>query len=152
VNFIDPFGLEVFGFNTGGGAYTGTSVPVKVQASTAILFESNGRTNRVGIVTTREWGLGVGSGLFWHGVYGDENATIEKYAEAPFSVSGDAMYASYSYTCGDDSSFHEAGFSSGKGPGGAITFPDGSVDFVFEYSFGAADTYWGNLIFDIIHN
>jgi RHS repeat-associated protein len=150
INRVDFDGLDVIGFNTG-GSMAGNKIPVKVGASTAILFESDGKKNKIGIVTTTDKGVGIGKGLFWHAVYGPQGHTIQDYADATVSYNIDAGYVSYSFSFDEKNRFHEIGIASNPGPSTSITFPKGKVIFEFEYSFGAADTFWGELIYDLFH-
>jgi RHS repeat-associated protein len=148
VNLVDPYGLEVFGINFGGSAFYGPGGG----ASTAILIESNGKTNRIGLVTTREVGGGEGAGLFVNGVYGPERSTVESYANTSLSVSGNIGFLTGSFSFGSQEPFYELGVSPIPGESVSITQTFGQVAFVFEYSFGAADTFWGELLYDLLHH
>ncbi|MEH0018422.1 MAG: RHS repeat-associated core domain-containing protein [Desulfobacter sp.] len=146
-SFIDPFGLFVLGINTGGsGFYWGG-----VGKSSALLFESDGKTNKFGLVTTSDKGIGKGYGLFNHIVYSDQG-TIKGYANTSFSNSGSYGYGSYSWSFGqDDAIYYEGGISPIPGASGNLTSTQGKVIFSFEYSFGAADHFWGDLLYDLLH-
>ena len=148
INLIDPLGLEVLGLNIGGA---GSWKLFKGGASSAFLFESDGKSNSFGYVTTQEKGAGVGTSLFWHIVYG-KDVTIDDYANASLAVSADASYLSYTTTYKDvDKYFHEAGISLKPSAGGGVTHSTGQVIFKISYSFGAADHFWGELIYDMFH-
>jgi RHS repeat-associated protein len=145
INAIDPFGLDVFGINTGGSAFWG----VGAGASSAVLFQSDGKTNRIGYVTTQEGGAGAGTGLFVNVVYGPYGTAIEDYANTSVSNSGNLGYGTYSWSFGEnDKVFYEAGISPIPGEAVGLTHTTGQVIFAFEYSFGAADTFYGDLLFE----
>jgi hypothetical protein len=149
VNLIDPLGLEVYGTNFGGSHFR----KIGAGSSTAVLFEANGKANRFGIVFTQEGGAGNGSGLYIHGVYGPYENTIESYAyDAFLSSSGSMGILSGSVTWGAKNPFYEIGISpplpwDEKG-GYSLTYTTGQVWFAFEYSFGAADTFYGDWFFN----
>ena len=147
VNWIDPYGLEVFGINFGGSAFYGPGGG----ASTAMLIEVNNKTNRFGLVTTREVGGGKGAGLFVNGVYGPERSSVESYEGTVLSVSGNIGFLTGSFSFGSQEPFYELGFSPIPGESVSLTQTFGKI-VLFEYSFGAADTFWGELLYDLLHH
>jgi hypothetical protein len=148
VNFVDPTGLAVFGFNVGGSAFYGGGAG----KASAILFQSNGKTNKIGLVTTSDKGLGKGYGFFNHIVYSGKG-TIQGYADTSVSNSGSYGFGSYSWSFGADGIIYYEGGLSPIIPGVStnLTMTKGDVIFSFEYSFGAADHFWGDLIYDLLH-
>lgn len=75
--------------------------------------------------------------------------TIEGYANTSISNSGSLGWAAYSWSFGeDDQVFYEAGISPRPGESISLTHTTGQVIFAIEYSFGTADTFYGDLFFE----
>ena len=144
---VDPNGLDVFGFSFGGSWFS----KIGGGASSALLFESDGKTNKFGYVSTKESGVGQGGGFFNNIVY-SEKGTIEGYKNTFISNSGSVGWGSFSWSYGADKViYYEAGISPIPGESASISHPIADVVFSVEYSFGAADTFWGSFIYKLLH-
>jgi hypothetical protein len=161
----DIYGLWVWGINMGGD-FTGKFIG-KVSYSTAILFDSDGG---FAVVFTSEKApfLSVAEGkwdcgLFVNGLLGLLETKATDYGGLGSSVSGSydfkkltaitwAVSTPLTNNANLHKNFYELGFSPLNSPSSGwdvgFTVTEGTIFFEKEKLFGAASTWWGEMLYD----